>query len=424
MCLLILKPAGVPVNEPFLESCLEVLCRSYKSGWGYAVKQYDHDKKEATLIMNKGFFDRSPKVFIDSLIGWNLSDNDEILIHGRAATNGETSESNAHPYVHDEVRGANGLLTIFSHDLKKPVTAHNGIFGRDTYTMVDRTLSDTYNFIQSVIDQDMEGYKEDPVAFFKHYANGEWAKVGTLFPEYDQLMVHSDISGFIKDKGYLFSNGGYKNPNYVDVGGVATITKPEIVESNDDLKLPSTSILNKILGYSIGSHRERIQIKNTSSSRINSVILDDWFELNEDNYDTVHIVFKGTEKDTLVPKRTMLQITDINMIYPNSANTQDFTITLSEVYSNNWTGYTMYSNQFKKLEKTIYAKKAQADYYESLNKLYSRNLSKNAIKKINKHLGNPRMKQKEASLNISGIGQIDYEDLVKYQKANAKQLTV
>lgn len=424
MCLLILKPAGVPVNEPFLESCLEVLCRSYRSGWGYAIKQHDHIKKEATLIMNKGFFENNPKTFIDSLIGFNLSDDDEILVHGRAATNGETSESNAHPYVHNEVRNDKGLLTIFGYDLKKPVTAHNGIFSRDAYTMVDRSLSDTYNFIQSVIDKDMDGYKEDPVAFFKHYANGEWAKVGTLFPEYAQPMVHSDISGFTKDKGYLFSNGGYKNPNYVDVGGVATITKPEIVESTDDLKLPSTSMLSKILGYGGRSVRERSSIKNSSSSKINSVILGDWFDINEENYDTVHIIFRGTENDTLVPKKTMLQITDLNMVFPNSPNRKDFTITLSEVYSNNWTGYTMYSNQFRKLEKTIYAKKAQADYYEALNNLYSRTLSKNAIKKINKHLGNPRMKQKEASLHLSGIGQIDYEDLVKYQKTNAKQLTV
>jgi predicted glutamine amidotransferase len=218
MCIVGIKPKGIEMNKNIID-VIASTTRSYRCGVGFAYKRSNeqavHFKKKVNYSYDELYKD------IEAL---NLQANDEIIWHGRAATHGGTTDSNAHPYILGE-SSKNDLLTTegtVTADNKnyQGVFMHNGIFNiRSTH---NPRLSDTYNYGREILSnlEVIDLIKKDPELYGKMYAKYGWAKLAFLFPDVG-VRYTTDNSEWIHDRnlGCIFSNGGYGASKYYDIGG-------------------------------------------------------------------------------------------------------------------------------------------------------------------------------------------------------------
>lgn len=211
MCLLMIKPSGVVYDHAFIVKAIEYGIKGNRDGIGGAVRKHSSN----TLKLNKGFFQQSKEEFYKWLKECDIQENDELMVHLRYSTHGQKTVYNQHPYILGEVSTLNkqtGLseLTLQDDNVKSGVFAHNGVF--DTYEYYDANLSDTYNWGLTHFRQEgkIEVLRKFPTTILSTKqirASLQFEKVCFMFP--DVKMVTN--GSFLKDRGYLFSNGGYKS---------------------------------------------------------------------------------------------------------------------------------------------------------------------------------------------------------------------
>lgn len=224
MCLLMMKPSGVSYNHEFLLSAIESGIQTNRDGIGGAVRKSSSN----ILRMNKGHFNHSKEDFYRWLKEQDIQAEDEVLVHLRMGTNGSRTIFNQHPYILAEKSTPSLIsriseLTLDDDDVQTGIFAHNGIFGWDDYETFDDKLSDTYNWGLTFFrtEKQIKALKDAPLALMagnltlKNSLNGE--RVCFMFPDREMIK----FGNFIDDKGYLFSNTGYKNYT-VDRGGSST----------------------------------------------------------------------------------------------------------------------------------------------------------------------------------------------------------
>lgn len=220
MCLVGIKLSGVKMNEKVLHLIANTATR-YKSGIGYAYKR----NGESVVHFNKKV-DFSSINLYEEIKALNLEDDDEIIWHGRAATHGEVTDSNAHPYIIGEIANSNDELTTCGNvEFNNPegyhgVFMHNGIFR--LYKTTNDNLSDTYNYGLDILNDEevISLIKQNPQEYGKKYSRHGWARLAFLFPDVG-VRYTSDGGDWVLDKetGLLFSNAGYGISKYYDIGG-------------------------------------------------------------------------------------------------------------------------------------------------------------------------------------------------------------
>lgn len=231
-----MKPAGVKYDHDFLVSAIESgISSGNKDGIGGAVRKPFSN----TLMMSKGYYPRSKNAFYEWLLSKDIKIEDEVMVHLRWGTHGDKTIYNQHPYILGEKSTANkqtqlSELTTHSNNVETGVFAHNGVFNYEHYKNQDFGLSDTYNWgithfgsenkIKALVNAPtvILGTKEIAESLV-----GE--RVCFMFPT--RSMVYKGF--FIDDKGYLFSNSGYKKYT-VDRGGSSNIRGfSELLDNND-----------------------------------------------------------------------------------------------------------------------------------------------------------------------------------------------
>ena len=220
MCLVGIKLSGVQMNNQVIDLIANTAYR-YRSGFGYAFIR-EHESVD-NIVSSKATF--LEEVF-QEIFDLNLQDGDEIIWHGRAATHGEVTDSNAHPYIIGEVADSYNKLTIngsveFNNEQGyQGVFMHNGIF--HGYKTTNSYLSDTYNYGVHILNNEsvINLIKTDPERYGKEYSRYGWARLAFLFPDVG-IRYTSDGGDWVLDEetGLLFSNGGYGVSKYFDIGG-------------------------------------------------------------------------------------------------------------------------------------------------------------------------------------------------------------
>lgn len=220
MCLVGIKLKNTKMSVDVIELIANTAQR-YKSGFGYAFKR----ENESVVHFNKKVKFSANDVF-EEISNLNLQDGDEIIWHGRAATHGEVTDSNAHPYIIGEKAGydnkltTKGMVELNNDKNHKGVFVHNGIF--HGYKTTNSYLSDTYNYGVDILNNDeiINLIKSDPNEYGRSYSKYGWARLAFLFPDVG-IRYTSDSGNWVLDKetNLLFSNGGYGVSKYYDIGG-------------------------------------------------------------------------------------------------------------------------------------------------------------------------------------------------------------
>jgi len=141
------------------------------------------------------------------------------MVHARIGNKGAINEKMCHPFVasedEDEVVFNDGFVD-------KPVFIHNGTFFKvGSYSSV---YSDSFFFARDYLGKKplVNLLMEDPELFediLDDKLNN--SRVAVMFPNSDKEII--TLGKFIEENGYLFSNIGYKNPDYRNVGGQSVI---------------------------------------------------------------------------------------------------------------------------------------------------------------------------------------------------------
>lgn len=221
MCLVGIKPKGVEMNNTVIELIAGTASR-YRCGIGFAYKRANenivHFKKKVVY---------SALELGEDIAELNLGTDDEIIWHGRAATHGDISDSNAHPYIlgefafgkREDKLTTEGSVSLNNELNHKGVFMHNGIFNTRS---INVNLSDTYNYGITILNDDkvIELIKNDPEKYGINYRKFGWAKLAFLFPDVGIRYTTND-SEWVTDKESkcIFSNSGYGKSKYTDVGG-------------------------------------------------------------------------------------------------------------------------------------------------------------------------------------------------------------
>ncbi len=149
---------------------------------------------------------------IEAIEKAKLTEEDELVIHHRIGTCGETTALNTHPFlVSEDIKTMENIAGKFS----LPAMAHNGVFY--SYSSKNSRYNDTFHFVNEFLALPglMTLLKERPKEF-KDLFDTKIArnKLAFLFPDRDLLTV----GDFVMDEGYLHSHEGYKVATH-DVGG-------------------------------------------------------------------------------------------------------------------------------------------------------------------------------------------------------------
>ncbi len=221
MCLLMMKPSGVKYDHDFIVSAINNGIIGNRDGLGGAIRKSSSNK----LKLKKGFLNNTKKEFFQWLLDSNIQPEDELMVHLRWGTAGQKSVFNQHPYILGEKSRTNPIhnfseLTLESDDVKTGVFAHNGVFSMRDYTEQDSKLSDTYNwgithFRSEGLINLLKNYPTSILSNRKIKDSLIGEKVCFMFPDAKMIVE----GAFIKDQGYLFSNGGYRDYNNLDRGG-------------------------------------------------------------------------------------------------------------------------------------------------------------------------------------------------------------
>lgn len=183
MCLAVCKPSGVKPNWQALENGFY----NNPHGAGFAVST------GRDVSIHKGFF-----TFTAFREAFEPFAKSNALIHFRFATHGLRDEGNCHPFAVNE-----GLAMI-----------HNGILDIDTSE--DRTKSDTYHYVQSVLKPlskgDAKFYRRPHIRFMGAAAIGSNNKFAFLGKGGD-FEVWNKAQG-VEDGGCWYSNTGFRPKSF------------------------------------------------------------------------------------------------------------------------------------------------------------------------------------------------------------------
>ncbi len=191
MCIIAIKPAGIPVPA---EEIRENMWDNNPDGGGYMVAT------GKDVVIRKGFMKFSE--FEDSLKKEGDITDKTVVFHYRITTHGGTKAQNCHPFP------ISNNLNIIT----KPVShtdigvAHNGIINNVTPR---KGVSDTMEYIMSQLSH----MKKIDRSFYK---KPEWLDL--IEDAIDSKMVFLDkhghyttIGDFTEDNGVLYSNTSYKS---------------------------------------------------------------------------------------------------------------------------------------------------------------------------------------------------------------------
>ena len=198
MCLISIKPSGVPLTDFFLEG-IEAGAEGNSHGHGYMLKR---EGKQAFLF-SKGMW--SGEELVDRVKSLKVTKGDILCVHNRLSTHGRKNSFNCHPFIvlpaDREDRSWNKMLDV-EGETELPLLMHNGIFSEYGYS---NNFSDTFNFVRDFIsEREVLKYSQSLVWLEKKIG---YNKLAILHPKLGLIR----IGDFTEDQGYYFSNGGYKS---------------------------------------------------------------------------------------------------------------------------------------------------------------------------------------------------------------------
>lgn len=210
MCIISSCPKGTPKNTKEVTDFITSGFNCNRAGSGFMYKKAG----ENFVHINKGFFNLAN--LLKAIKDADLKDEDELVIHHRIATAGNTDDENTHPFVVSDIHEE---VILLEGKVEKPCLAHNGIFSNiKELEWIDQDYSDTYAFSRYIMSEPniLNLFKTNQ-AIFKIALKGvlSWSRLALLFPDRDMIM----LGDFTKDNGYFHSNDGYKR-HVVNRGGI------------------------------------------------------------------------------------------------------------------------------------------------------------------------------------------------------------
>lgn len=195
MCLIIVKPFGVNML-PEIFDVIKGASTTNRDGFGFASKTLTSNH----IYIDKGYMDVDK--IIDRLKLLKYNEDDELVIHLRARTDGKISPQNCHPFV---VSDNENILNTLEGMTKLPVLAHNGMINiktigdySDTWTWV-KTVFSNPNINKAFLDS---GKDYDARVVQKWFPHG---KLAILSPESEVQLIGS----WQEKNGVYYSNSGY-----------------------------------------------------------------------------------------------------------------------------------------------------------------------------------------------------------------------
>lgn len=191
MCIIVAKPAGVDLpTEEILDNCYT----SNRDGIGFAF-----NKPGGTPIISKGF--ANVKKLLKMFHVFNISKEDNVLLHFRTATHGKKDQGNCHPFP----------LTMDLKEMRElhlscdVAVTHNGVFGS---MKVSDTYSDTMKFIGTILasPEIIANLDSKPVCELIRGYCGHSSKLAFLRPQ-----GINRIGDFEESEGIFYSNAQYKS---------------------------------------------------------------------------------------------------------------------------------------------------------------------------------------------------------------------
>jgi hypothetical protein len=188
MCIIAAQPIGTNITKEILERCWN----NNKDGGGFC---YTDGSQVFTHKELKSF----EKYWEAFQIALNLYPNSAFIHHFRISTHGKINETNCHPF----------------HINKKLAFAHNGIINNSSYS---KDFSDTYMFNEEVLKELPDGFLNKLVfhELIRAYI-GYGSKLAFLDNESNINIINEKAGEW--SEGIWYSNGGFKEYRYYDVGG-------------------------------------------------------------------------------------------------------------------------------------------------------------------------------------------------------------
>lgn len=311
MCLITICPKGTLKYSDAVTTYIKNGFETNKDGSGYMYKKEGSNK----VVLSKGYFNLDK--MMEALKEEDLQVNDELAIHHRTGTSGESNDVNTHPFVvsdrHNEV-----IATDYTTS-KRPVLMHNGTFRAITfYQNLDKDYSDTYAFVRHVMSSvHIQNLLDTDEKLFTTVLNEilNNSRVVLFYPDKDM----KKIGNFIEDEGYFHSNVGYKRNDYYDRGGRSyskawehdrgfSLNTPLNDSFGDKLKEMLHYNKNKLLSES-KKHEEnkyRLILLDQNSIKLDQSNFNHFYFFNKEQY----IRYKATGSQTPYPKHGYLNSFD------------------------------------------------------------------------------------------------------------------
>lgn len=431
MCLIIGVPKGVKKDTTFLYKAIANGWSGNDHAAGFALK-YKGDNR---VYINKDSWNkRGIKAFIDEIKKQNLTEDDELLLHFRIGTSGSNNNTNAHPFVVD----SKAAINIEEGYVTKPVLVHNGIFSE--YSDHASVYSDTYMFTKKfmAIPEMLSLIKRDPTTFAHLFKKIFWSnKIGLLFPDKDMTL----IGDFVEENGVYFSNQGYRNTYYRNIGGFEEFE--DLEKGADNIVSTATEVVEEEVkaGYSELHPSEASAFHDCPFlPEIGDGLLDN---IPKKNHKEISVDDNSNDKEDTLTKLasrenkypvTTLNFKDMWFLCQSSTSNLDkgrlYTIetkventklmdddyiTLKRTWVSGHS-FVIARVDLLKANCDIYIEKSKKAKYDTYHKLLSKlgnTPSKSALKKIKKKMDNAYYKKKE-KFTVKSLGELSYDGAMAY----------
>jgi len=144
MCIIIAKRAGVKLDFAELKDAAKTASLHNCHGTGFAVKK----EGSSNIILSKGY--KYYEIALDVIEKMKIQKGDELMVHMRYATAGETNVENCHPYVVSD--NFKEILVDEAVITDKAIVSHNGTF--DYYVDAKSEYSDTIHYIKDYLSEE------------------------------------------------------------------------------------------------------------------------------------------------------------------------------------------------------------------------------------------------------------------------------
>jgi hypothetical protein len=218
MCIIAVIPQRKQISKSTLQRCWN----NNQHGGGFMFT----DGNKIITHKEMSSFKRYWKSFVSSREQYPKS---TFVCHFRISTHGKVNEDNCHPF----------------HVNKKLGFAHNGII-RNAPTSSD--YSDTYMFNETILKHLPNDFlnNEAIVSLIKEYI-GSGSKLAFLSHDNTYTIINESMGQW--DNGIWFSNGGYKEYDYFDRGGVRVQGSWGSGSYSNTNAKPKSSYVQQNIGY-------------------------------------------------------------------------------------------------------------------------------------------------------------------------------